>query len=459
MPGLDRERIVALDKRRVWHPYTSMDEYAARVDPIVVVRAEGARLFDADGRSYLDANSSWWVASLGHNHPRLVAALERQARENCHSALAGMTHAPAAELAEALCSVAPRRASPPGHQAGPADHRPGLERVFFSDDGSTAVEVALKLAIQYWAQNGRPSRTRFVAPDGDFHGETIGATALGGVELFRRPFAGVLAECFHVPSPGDPAVSLETAIAALSDLLHRESDTISCVVVEPIVQGAAGMWMHDPAYLSAAREACDRHDVLLVADEVFSGYGRSGPMWACQHAGVVPDLLCTAKGFSGGMLPMAATLATERVFAGFLGGRERAFYYGHSFCGNPLGAAVALEVLRVYEEERVLERARPKAARIADAFSKLGALPGVARTRALGMIGALDLAGDAGYLADAGWRVYEEARRRGAVLRPLGNVIYVAPPLNIDDAELDALLAIVSESVAAVLGAGARGPA
>jgi adenosylmethionine---8-amino-7-oxononanoate aminotransferase len=447
----DRERVVALDKRRVWHPYTSMDEYAAKVDPIVVVRAAGARLFDADGRSYLDANSSWWVTSLGHNHPRLVAALERQARENCHSALAGMTHAPAAELAEAICAVAPR--------SEPADRRAGLEHVFFSDDGSTAVEVALKLAVQYWAQNGRPQRTRFVALDGDFHGETIGATAIGGVELFRRPFAGVLADCFHVPSPGDPAVALDAAIDALAELLRRESDTIACVALEPVVQGAAGMWIHDPAYLRAARELCDRHDVLLIADEVFTGYGRSGPMWACQHAGIVPDLLCTAKGFSGGMLPMAATLATERVFAGFLGGRERAFYYGHSFCGNPLGAAVALEVLRVYEDERILERAQPKAARIAEAFAKLGALPGVARTRALGMIGALDLAGEGGYLAGVGWRVYEEALRRGAYLRPLGSVIYVAPPLNIDDADLDLLLSIVTESVAAVLGAAARGSA
>ena len=448
---VDRDRVVALDKRRVWHPYTSMDEYAATVDPIVVVRAAGARLFDADGRSYLDANSSWWVASLGHNHPRLVAALERQARENCHSALAGMTHAPAAELAEAICAVAPR-GEPSGRWAG-------LEHVFFSDDGSTAVEVALKLAVQYWAQNGRPQRTRFVALDGDFHGETIGATAIGGVELFRRPFAGVLADCFHVPSPGDPAVGLDAAIEALADLLRRESDTIACVALEPIVQGAAGMWIHDPAYLRAARDLCDRHDVLLIADEVFTGYGRSGPMWACQHAGIVPDLLCTAKGFSGGMLPMAATLATERIFAGFLGGRERAFYYGHSFCGNPLGAAVALEVLRVYDDERILERAQPKAARIADAFANLASLPGVARTRALGMIGALDLAGEGGYLAGVGWRVYEEALRRGAYLRPLGSVIYVAPPLNIDDADLDSLLSIVTESVAAVLGAGARGSA
>lgn len=415
-----------------------MDEYAAQVDPIVVVRAEGAWLHDADGRSYLDANSSWWVASLGHNHPRLVAALERQARANCHSALAGMTNPPAAELAEALCGVAP----------------PNLEHVFFSDDGSTAVEVALKLSVQYWAQNGRPERTRFAALGDGFHGETIGATAIGGVELFRRPFRGVLAECFHLPSPGDPASSIDAAIGALEALLAREADTIACLVVEPIVQGAAGMWIHDPAYLRAARELCTRHDVLLVADEVFTGYGRTGPMWACEHAGVAPDLLCTAKGFSGGMLPMAATLTTRRVFEGFLGGRDRAFYYGHSFCGNPLGAAVAREVLAIYQDERVLERAVPKAARIALAFAKLATERGVLRTRAVGMIGALDLAGEGGYLADAGWRVYDEARRRGAYLRPLGSVIYVAPPINIPDADLDRLLAIVAESVCAAIGAG-----
>ena len=435
-----RRRIVALDKRRVWHPYTEMDEYAKGVDPIVVVGAEGARLYDADGRSYLDANSSWWVAALGHNHPRLVAALERQARANCHSALAGMTHAPAAELAEALCARAPRAASEDG----------GLEHVFFSDDGSTAVEVALKMALQYWAQSGHPERCAFAALEGGFHGETLGASALGGVEVFRRPFAPVLAACFHVPSPGDPAVSLDAAIAALADLFAREGDRIACLVVEPIVQGAAGMRVYPAEYLREARALCDRSGVLLIADEVFAGYGRTGTMWACQHAGVAPDLLCTAKGFSGGMLPMAATLASERIYRGFLGDPERAFYYGHSFCGNPLGAAVALEVLRVFDEERILARAQPKAARIAATFAALGELPNVARSRALGMIGALELAGEVGYLARAGWRVYEEARRRGAYLRPLGNVVYVTPPLNIGDADLDALLAIVTESVALV---------
>ena len=434
----DRERIVALDKRRVWHPYTAMDEYAKGVDPIVVSRAEGTRLYDADGRSYIDANASWWVAALGHNHPRLIAALERQARANCHSALAGMTHAPAAELAEELCARAPRGA---GDGA--------LAHVFFSDDGSTAVEVALKMALQYWAQNGRAERCAFAALEGGFHGETLGASALGGVELFRRPFAPALATCFHAPSPGDPAVSLDEALSALAALFAREAERIACLVVEPIVQGASGMRIYPPEYLREARALCDKSGVLLVADEVFAGYGRSGPMWACEHAGVAPDLLCTAKGFSGGMLPMAATLASERLYRGFLGDAERAFYYGHSFCGNPLGAAVALEVLRVFDDERVLARAQPKAARIAEAFAALTALPHVARSRAIGMVGALELEGEAGYLARAGWRVYDEARRRGAYLRPLGNVVYVTPPLNIDDADLEELLAIVAESVAA----------
>jgi adenosylmethionine-8-amino-7-oxononanoate aminotransferase len=429
---VDRERIVALDKRRVWHPYTPMDEYGARVDPIVVDRAEGPYLFDADGRRYIDANSSWWVASLGHNHPRLVAALRRQAERNCHSALAGMTHAPAAELAERLAAAAPA----------------GLGRVFFSDDGSTAVEVALKLALQYWHQNGRPSRRRFVALEGAFHGETLGVSALGGVEPFRRPFAGVLPPQLFVPSPAR-AGGRAPARDALARALAEHAGEVAAVVLEPVVQGAAGMEVYDPAYLLDARALCDAHDVLLVFDEVFTGYGRTGPMWAAELAGVSPDVLCTAKGLSGGVLPFAATLVSERIFAGFLGGSERAFHYGHSFCGNPLGCAVALEVLDVYAEERVLERAKPKAERIARAFAELAGAPGVARARALGMVGALDLCGDSGYLARAGWRVYDEARRRGVYLRPLGNVVYVTPPLNVPDEVLDELLAVVRASLEA----------
>jgi len=429
------ERIVALDKRRVWHPYTPMQDYRERVEPLVIARAEGSRLYDVNGRCYLDGNASWWTAALGHGHPRLVEALRRQAGTLCHSALAGIAHEQASELAEALCEAAPA----------------GLEHVFFSDDGSTAVEVAMKLCLQYWAQNGRPGRQRFLALEDAFHGETLGVTALGGVEVFRRPFSGVLLDCIHVPPPREPEDAAR-AFEALEHAIRDHAEALAGVVLEPVVQGAAGMRIYDAGYLRHARELCDRYDVFLVFDEVFTGYGRTGPMWAGEHADVAPDLLCTAKGFSGGMLPMAATLATERIFEGFLGDAERAFYYGHTFCGNPLGAAVAREVLRIFEEERILECAKPKAERIARAFEAMRELPGVARTRALGMLGALDLEGDGGYLARAGWRVYDAARKRGAYLRPMGNVVYVTPSLNIPEADLDALLLAVRESVAAAVG-------
>ena len=425
-----REHIVRLDKSRVWHPYTPMSAYVDHTDPLVLTQAKGSRLIDADGRSYIDGNSSWWTAALGHGHPRLVEALSRQAEVMCHVSLAGITHEPVARLADELCAVTP----------------PGLSRVFFSDDGSTAVEVALKLSLQYWHQNGRPERTRFVALSGAFHGDTLGATALSGVELFRRPFASVLLDCIHVPVEPD---GYARAFARLERVLREESDTLAAIVLEPMVQGAAGMRMYAAEHLARIAELASRADVFLILDEVFTGYGRTGPMWALEHAAVKPDLLCTAKAFSGGMLPMAATVVSERIYEGFLGDAERAFYYGHTYSGNPLGAAVAREVLAIYRDEQVLERARPKAARIARAFDGLADVVGPENVRALGMIGALDLGGAEGYLAGTGWRVYDEARKRGAYLRPLGNVVYLAPPLNIEDSELDALCQILDESVRA----------
>jgi adenosylmethionine---8-amino-7-oxononanoate aminotransferase len=428
----DRARIVELDKRRVWHPYTPMGEWLAAGRPLVIERGQGARIWDVDGRSFLDANASWWSALLGHRHPRLVAALTRQAERLCHVALAGITHENAALLAEELIAISP----------------PGLSRVFYSDDGSTAVEVAIKLCLQYWAQNGRPARRRFVALDGAFHGDTLGATALGGVEVFRRPFAGVTLECLRVPSAADGHAR---AFAALERLLAEGSDEIAAVVLEPMVQGAAGMRTYAPEFLRAARELTTKHDLFLVLDEVFTGFGRTGPFWGADHAQVAADIVCIAKGMSGGMLPLAATLVSERIFEGFLGAPERAFFYGHTFCGNPLGTAIAREVLAIYRDEQVIERARPMADQIARAFAALGELPGVTASRSLGMIGALELGGAGGYLDRAGWRVYDEALSRGAYLRPLGNVVYVTPPLNIEQAELEQLLAIVTESVRAVL--------
>ncbi len=427
-----RERILELDRRFLWHPYTPMGPYLEGPEPLVLERASGARFYDANGKSYIDANSSWWCAALGHDHPRLVAALTAQLSRMPHVPLAGITHAPAAELAAALVARAPS----------------GLSRVFYSDDGSTAVEVAMKLCLQYWHQNGRPERTRFVALEGAFHGETLGATALGGVETFRRPFASVVLDCIHV-DPGPDGY--ERAFAAMEQALAGAQDSIAAVVLEPVVQGAAGMRMYDPALLRAVRELTARHDVFLVLDEVFTGFGRTGPFWAAEHAAVAPDVLCTSKALAGGLLPFAATLVSERIFDGFLGEPERAFFYGHTYCGNPLGARVALEVLRVYDEERVLEGARARAAVVARAFENLLAIPGVTRTRALGMIGAADLGVRAGYLEPVGQRVYREALARGAYLRPLGNTVYVAPPLNIPEDDLSELLDIVEASVRAAL--------
>jgi adenosylmethionine-8-amino-7-oxononanoate aminotransferase len=413
-----------------------MRRYIAETDPLVVARAEGPRLFDVDGRAYLDANSSWWVAALGHCHPRIVAALRDQAGVLAHASLAGVTHELAANLAAALASHAPR----------------GLERVFFSDDGSTALEVALKMVLGFHRAHGAPERTRFVSLRGAFHGETLGVTALGGVELFRQAFASVLMDVWFIPVPAEDEAEDGPAALAARELFERHGAEIAGVVIEPMVQGATGMRIYPAWFVRLLRELSSAHGALLVDDEVFTGYGRTGPFWATAHAGVVPDIVATAKGLSGGMFPMAATLANEAVFEAFLE-PHGALYYGHSYCGNPLGARVALEVLDVYRDEGVLEGIPARAAKIADAFTALARTRGTLRPRALGMIGAIDLSPDASYQGDLGWRVYAEARRRGAYLRPLGDVVYVAPPMNIPILDLEELLAIVAASVRAVLEA------
>lgn len=428
-----REELLRLDKSALWHPYTEMSSYIDRGAPLVVGRAAGSRLEDLNGRSYIDGNASWWTSLLGHGHPRLVEALTRQAQSLAHVSLAGIVHEPAARLSAELVAAAPR----------------GLTRVFFSDDGSTAVEVAAKIAFQYFYQNGQPERRRLVALSGAFHGETLLATSLSGVEAFRKPLENVVIDVLFAPSAAD---GYAVAFDALTKLLDRHGDEVAAVILEPVLQGASGMRLYNPEYLRHARAQTERVGALLIADEVFTGYGRTGTMWACDHAGICPDLLCVAKGFSGGMLPMAATLVRESVFEGFFGERSRALNYGHTFCGNPLGAAVAREVLQVYRDECVLERARPKASKIADAFRQLGQLEHVTDARALGMLGALELRDTRkGYLSDVGWRVYDAALELGAYVRPLGNVVYVAPALNIPDEDLEELLSIISRAVRSVV--------
>lgn len=430
-PELRRSDVIALERRHVWPPYTSSERHETH-EPLVVVAAEGAWLTDADGRRVLDANASWWTATLGHGHPRLRAALTRQAETLMHVSAGGITHAPVALLAEELAAIAPG----------------DLSRVHFSDDGSTAVEVAVKAAFQYWQQNGRPSRTRFLTLSGAYHGDTIGAASLAGLDEFHDIFHPILFDVIRPPKLGE-AGGWERVFEHVLSELRARPDEIAGVVVEPLVQGAAGMQIYDAELLRGLREATREVDTFLIADEVFTGYGRTGSMWACERAGIVPDLLCTAKGFTAGVLPMAATLATPRVYDGFRGGATRALMHGHTFCGNPLGAAVAREVLAIHRDEDVLGQVREKAPTIEAAFDRIGAIDGVRRVRSLGMIGAADL-GDGGYHGELGWRVFEEALARGAFLRPLGDTVYVTPPLTIDAGELSQLLDIVHDSVRAV---------
>ena len=433
MTSPTRQEIIELDRARVWHPYTSADVWEV-TEPLVVARAEGSSFWDADGTRYLDGNSSWYVAVLGHGHPRLLRTLREQSERLAHVALAGITHEPAARLAEELVAVSP----------------PGLTRVFYTDNGSTSIEVAVKVAVQSWRQRGAPKKTRFLALEGAFHGDTLAPTSLGGVELFRRPFAGIVFDCLHAPFPAPDAY--DQAFEAIASVIEREKDTIAGIVIEPMVQGTAGMRIHEPRFLAELRELTRKNDVLLIADEVFAGYGRTGQMWACDHAAVTPDIMCLGKAFAA-MIPMGATLVTEEIYDAFRGPKDRAFYYGHTFCGNPIGAALAREVLAIYRDEAIVDQVQAKAPRITKAFERIAAIPGVERVRSIGMIGAADLApsGGGGYLGVTGWRVYEEAKKRGAYLRPLGDTVYVTPPLNITESDLDALLAILDESIRAAL--------
>jgi adenosylmethionine-8-amino-7-oxononanoate aminotransferase len=432
--SLSREDVVRLERAHVWPPYTPRERHDS-VDPFVIVGGEGAWIEDADGTRYLDASSSWWACTLGHGHPRLRAALVRQAEALMHVCAAGVTHAPIALLANEICDAAPN----------------GLSRVHFSDDGSTAVEAALKIAFQYWQQNGRPERTRFLALAGAYHGDTIGAASVAQNEEFHRVFGPLLFQVIRAPHP-DEAGGWDRVLSSIEGALAGDGDRIAGVFVEPLIQAAAGMRMYAPEVLRRIRAAASAVDTFLIADEVFTGYGRTGSMWACDLAGVSPDLMCVAKGFTAGVLPMAATLATDRIYDGFRGGIDRALMHGHTFCGNPLGAAVAREVLAIYRSDDVVGQVRRKAAFVARAFERLARLEGVSRVRTLGLVGAADL-GDAGYRGGIGWRVFEEARKRGAYLRPLGDTVYVAPPLTIDERDLELLLSIVEDSTRSALRA------
>ncbi|CAN5683574.1 adenosylmethionine--8-amino-7-oxononanoate transaminase [soil metagenome] len=455
----DAEHWRARDLAVLWHPCTQMREHHAR-DPrdalplLPVARGDGAWLVGHDGSRTLDAISSWWTNLHGHAEPRIAEAIAHQARTLEQVILAGCSHPPAVELAERLLALAPRE---PG--------RAPLAKVFYADNGSAGVEVALKMAFHWFRNRGdEPRRKKFVALENGYHGETLGALSVGDIPLYRRTYAPLLTECLFAPSPdayaardGQSAAGCaEDAADALARLLDDHAGEICALILEPRVQCAGGMRMHDPVYLRRARELCDVHGVLLIADEIAVGFGRTGTLFASEQSGVQPDLLCLSKGLTGGFLPLAAVLATQAIYDGFLDdARERAFLHSHSYTGNPLACAAALASLDIFDSDDVLARNRRTAHRMAALAAPLAGRPHVADVRQAGLIIAFELTRDGNRRTPfdpaqrVGLQAHRAALERGVLLRPLGDVLYWMPPYCIDDDQL-ALLATVTDAAIAV---------
>ncbi len=435
----------------LWHPCTQMREHPHTLPLVPIARGEGVWLIGHDGTRYLDAVSSWWTNLFGHAEPRIGAAIAAQAGALEQVMLAGFTHAPAVELAERLLAVAPRQ---PG--------RTPLSKVFYADNGSAGVEVALKMAFHWFHNRGEHRRTKFIALENGYHGETLGALAVGDIPLYRRVYAPLLAEALFAPSPDaylaqpgeSPAECAARAADALAALLDRHAGEVCAVIVEPRVQCAGGMRMHHPDYLTRVRELCDASGAFLIADEIAVGFGRTGTLFASEQSGVMPDLLCLSKGLTGGFMPLAAVLATQAIYDGFLDdSRERAFLHSHSYTGNPLACAAALASLAVFRDDDILARNRTTARAMATLAEPLAAHRHVADVRQAGMVLAFELTRDGDKAtpfpaaARVGLKAYRAALARGVVLRPLGDVLYWMPPYCVDEEHLQLLADVTRHAI------------
>jgi adenosylmethionine-8-amino-7-oxononanoate aminotransferase len=430
----------------LWHPCTQMRDHP-ELPLIPIRRGTGVWLEDYEGKRYLDAISSWWVNLFGHGHPRINAALKAQIDELEHVLLAGFSHAPAIQLAERLVAITP----------------PGLARCFYADNGSAAVEVALKMSFHYWRNVSKPKKTKFIGLANGYHGETLGALAVGAIDLYKATYGPLLMEGITAPSPDcyarEPGESWadcsRRAFEAMASLLARHADEVCAVIVEPLVQCAGNMRMYDPVYLRLLRDACHRHHVHLIADEIAVGFGRTGTLFACEQAGISPDFMCLSKGLTGGYLPLAAVLTTDDVYAAFYDDyvRLKAFLHSHSYTGNPLACRAALATLDIFEQEPVLERNVDLARIMAEAGARFVDHPHVAEVRQRGMILAIELVRDKRgrdpypWQERRGLRVYQHALERGVVLRPLGNVVYFMPPYVINANEIELMAEVAWEGV------------
>ena len=434
------------DLKYNWHPYTQMED-CRKFPPIMIEKAKGRKLYDDRGNFYYDTISSWWCNVHGHNHPKITGAITKQLKSLDHVLFAGFTHKGAIELAERLIDIAPDN----------------LQRVFFSDNGSTAVETALKMSVQYWHNIGKVNKTKFVSLDAGYHGDTIGAMSVGGVSLFNRIFSNLFFKSFKAPSPycyrcpmnKDRKTCAIDCVKPLGAILKKHSKEIAAIILEPIVMAAGGMIIYPKEYLTLAAKLAKRYNVHLILDEVATGFGRTGKMFACEHADIRPDFMCLSKGITSGTLALGATLTTEKIYRAFYADYKdkKTFYHGHTYTANPIACAAALASLDIFREERTLKTARERAKELHHGLEKFSALPIVGDVRSIGMIGALELVKNKaskepfGFEERAGLKIYKEGLKRHLILRSLGNITYLFLPLSVEKRELEYILDKTYQSI------------
>ncbi|MGL4338599.1 MAG: adenosylmethionine--8-amino-7-oxononanoate transaminase [Turicibacter sp.] len=443
---------VEKDLTYIWHPCSQMKDYEA-LPPIIVDRAKGVYLFDIDGKSYVDVVSSWWCNLLGHGNERINRAVKTQIDSLEHVIFANFSHKPVIQLCEQLSEVVPT----------------GLAKYFFTDNGSAAIEAAMKMSFQYHYQTGNPQKKKFMALTDAYHGETVGALSVGGVDLYSEIYKPMLMDVIRVQGPdcyrcpyGEckstcDAPCFEAAQKAFKD----HGDEVSAFVIEPLLQAAGGMKIYSPKYLMKLRAACDHYNVHLIADEIATGYGRTGKMFACDHANITPDMMCLSKGLTGGYLPMGLTVTTQKIYDAFYGDYHegKAFMHSHTYSGNPLAAAAAVEVLRILKEEEILAKALPKAIYFNELIVRqLSHLPFIGDIRQIGLINAIELVEDKvtkkpfDSRLRIGYQIYKRALKKGVLLRPLGDVIYFNPPLTMTEDEMDIVVNVCMDCILEVLG-------